>query len=226
MNSKVKICLLLLFGLFPIKRCFASSISGGNAIQLGSTQTWTGSNSFGSSSSTTTILGPLGLGGQSSVGTVGYDVRSNGNGGVPTWLPVITSSFSVINVSTATSGTTWSNTGLTAQITPRFTGSKIRVTVSGPISASGSLGAKCQLNISNSGVTALGTNPLASATDAVAGVTGVGTGTFTWVDLPNTTSPTTYTVLFQAAGTTPTCTFCSDGANATCSIDVEDIGTP
>lgn len=158
-------------------------------------------------------------------GSGGYVLQTNGSG-VMSWTQIHVSSFSTINASTATTATSWVSTGLKAQITPRYTGSKIRVTVSGTGGASGAIGAKCQLGLSNSGVTNLGTNALASATDVVAGVTGVGNLGFSWLDLPNTTSATTYTVLMQAAGTTPTCTFCTDGSNLTCSILVEDIGTP
>lgn len=137
---------------------------------------------------------------------------------------LIISSFSVINAATATAATSWVSTGLSAQVTPRKTSSKIRITVSGTGAASGAVGAKCQVNISSSGIIALGTNALASTTDVVIGVNGVGNLGFSWINLPATTNPVTYTVLMQAAGTTPTCTFCTDGANQTCSIDVEEIG--
>jgi len=162
------------------------------------------------------------------IGSSGQVLTVDGSGMAPAWInpSVISSSFSVINISTATGSTSWISTGLKAQITPRSASTRIKITVSATGAASGAVGAKCQSNLSNSGIIALGTNSLASTTDMVIGVSGVGNLGFTWIDLPNTTSPVTYTVLMQAAGATPTCTLCTDGSNTTCSILVEDIQAP
>lgn len=167
----------------------------------------------------------------------GWPAAQGGNGqalvnngsGVLSWSGhgiVATSSASVVNIATATSGTGYVSSGISAQITPSSSTDRVKISFSGAGAAAGSVGAQCYVNVSTSGVLNLGTNPLASITDVVIGVTGIGNAGFTWINSPNTTSAVTYTILTKAAGTTPTCTLCVDGngSNGTCTLFVEDIG--
>jgi hypothetical protein len=204
------------------------TVGGASVATSASTVTYTGSNIFQQAGATTTINEPLGLGSQAGVGTAGYFAESQGPALTPVWSSVVPSSFSIVNASSATAAATtnYAPTNLKATLTPRFAGSKIKVTVSGPFAASGAISAECDLNVSNTGTTNLATNPLAVVTDVAAGVTGVGTANFTWVDTTHGVGATTYTVLMKTQGTTPTCTFCSGSGAGTCSILVEDMGTP
>lgn len=147
--------------------------------------------------------------------------RGNISGGV-----VYSSSFSTVNTSSATTTTIYAKSHLSAQITPNAANSRIRITVSGPMTATGSVGAECDVNISTGGVVfaPLALNPLAVETDTVVGVGGIGPSNFSWVDSPNTASAITYTVIFKAAGTTPTCTFNVGSAATTATLFVQDIG--
>jgi hypothetical protein len=145
----------------------ADSALSSNVMLLNSTQTTTGSKTFGGSFSTTTINTPLGLNGQSTVGTTGQVLTSGGPGAVLTWA----------SVPTAGSSTTFtgSNSFGTSSATTSF---------NGPISTGSSSGNVGSLNMAfESG--GAGQPPLWTYFGTVQ-------STFTYIKTSTATTSTTY----------------------------------
>lgn len=201
LNTTGQINSLFMNNLSPGTTCLTVQ---GAASQSAPLQNWQNSSQVVIASMTTSGLGRLGIA-----------------GGV-----VYTSSFSYVYTTSATIATSYVSSNLSAQIIPKTTSSRIKITSSGMMGASGALTAECDLNISTTGaiVVGLAAKPLASSIETVAATTAVGSSNFTWIDSPGVTTPLTYTLIMRAAGTTPTCTFNTNGAAAASSLLVEDIG--
>ena len=117
-------------------------------------------------------------------------------------LQVVQGTYSTI---ASTSSNTWTNTGLTASITPKFSTSKIlaSVFVQGCTKAAGTTGTQLALRLNRSSTTII---TFATNAGDTSGNTGVDIGTVAtqYLDSPATTSSTAYTLQFANDNNTGT----------------------
>lgn len=146
------------------------------------------------------------------------------------WMPPVYSSVTIQSVqstitgSTATTGTTFSPTGLAATITPRFTTSRVKISVTGLLADQTTIQRNCILSIARGTTNLAGTNGFvwvgSSGSAVILGVP----ASVTFIDSPATTSATTYNVTFRTDNASGTCGFNSDGSIAgTAVIIVEEL---
>jgi len=146
-------------------------------------------------------------------------VPTGGGGGV---IQVVSQSFSTQATSTSTS---WTSTGLEATITPKFATSKILISVSGPMTgfAGGGSNQRGGLKIYRGGS---GGTSVESSNNGLSCQYG-GADTYSdvhilWLDSPNTTSATTYTVMMSRRNGTGTYSFIRD-SNQTGSMILTEV---
>jgi hypothetical protein len=153
----------------------------------------------------TTSTGPV----QSiaSVGTSGQVLTSNGAGALPTFQTAGTQVYfqTIQGTSTTqvtTAGTTFTDTGVTATITPSVNTHRIKVTVSIPWACFSTVGNaetdnEIKFNIVRTATSLIECNPTGGAGFAVAITQNAyGTWSYSYIDSPATTSATTYKAQF------------------------------
>jgi hypothetical protein len=113
-----------------------------------------------------------------------------------------------LNTSVSTTSTSFVTTGLAASITPKFSTSKVLITVSLADVYTGATGQSAYFTIYRnstniSPATGIGQNQAFSLIWSNSGILQVN-GTFSYLDSPATTSSTTYTIYFTASSGTVT----------------------
>ena len=136
---------------------------------------------------------------------------------------------SVYITQTSTNNTSWTTTGHSVSITPKFSNSKILILVSAYIGVSQTNGAFVTVYRNNTTNLATGTAITALAAHDVNGFAAQSASNvgINFLDSPATTSATTYTVYFQAANASYAAYYCytlSSGLNTTnASLTVMEI---